>query len=157
MPKRVTELNEAIARRSRRESASRQPIQDRPRLAERLVELAPLARAPVVIDEADQTSDDKADLELSRLPDDDRFKPRAASRPPPPPLPSNALILSDRGGTLIQAETPVTLTRYEEEPPPLPSLHRAGSAIAAKRRAVGFITGLSIATAVGIALYAILV
>lgn len=149
MSKRISDLNEAIANRARRSAQSGQTDRQRPRLAERLVALAPLARAPLV---PDADAADAPAAGLSRLADAPRFRHRASSRAQA--LGNNALV--PRSGSPLPARASTPLSRVAgqatvfADPDTVPPSNP-------RRATVGFLAGLSIAAAIGVALYAFLV
>ena len=157
MPKRVTDLNEAIAKRLAKADAATSAGQDKPRLADRLVELAPLARGPVTLDEpVPEPEVALASKDLSRLSDAPRFRRHDGSVAAE--AAGTALIPNPEVVALVRAaETPTRLVR-RTTPPPLPvdpaTLRRPAKP---RTRLPGFIIGLSTASALGLALYALLV
>jgi hypothetical protein len=155
MVKRVTDLNEAISKRSGKTASDREAPPDRPRLAERLVELAPLARGPVTIEREPAREDiPEPSLDLSRL----AAALRHPSDPPPlrdMPAPPTALVPSPEVTMLVRTDPPVPLMRQDSRPPPL-SEPVSPEAPHASGNARGFLIGLLIAVAVGAGLYAVL-
>ena len=159
MVKRVTDLNEAIAKRSGKTAPDRESPPDRPRLAERLVELAPLARAPVALEEppAPVESSDPS-LDLSRLAAALRHPDDPLPHPHNPDEPPTALVTVPDVTMLVRTDAPIPLTRLPMEPPPLPAPavpeRQEQPQHASNTR--GFLVGLLIAAAVGAGLYAVL-
>ncbi|MCL4768466.1 MAG: hypothetical protein KJZ80_19795 [Hyphomicrobiaceae bacterium] len=151
MSKRISDLNETIASRARRTVPSRQPDRQRPRLAERLVALAPLARAPLV-PESDAAGSDAPAAGLSRLADTPRFQHRA---PPRALAPARNALVPRSSSVLRPARISTPLSRVGEQStdfaagPVLPASYGRGTA--------AFLVGLSVAAAIGIALYAVLI
>ena len=144
MSKRISDLNEAKASRAKLVARPSTSDSDRPRLAERIVALAPLARAPLV-PENDAEAPEGGLLRL----DSHRFGYTASSHSlnalvPRPAAPvqraPNPARLSRAGGGLL-----VAVDSDEQGQP------RSGAGLS------GFLFGLSIAGAIGIALYAYLV
>ena len=153
MQKRVTDLNEAIAKRLAKAEVDMSPGQEKPRLAERLVELAPLARGPVTIEEPVPTA--PPDGDLSQLSDAPRFRRNDGSGATG--ATGTALIPNPEVVALVPAaETPARLVR-RTSPPPLPVDPATLRRPVARTRLPGFIIGLSTASALGLALYALLV
>lgn len=139
MSKRISDLNEAKANRARNSAQSPEP--ERPRLADRLVTLAPLARAPLV---AEHDPDPLAE-ELMRLADTPRFGNREAGSS------RNALV--PRGpAQLPRAQEPARLARVSAVPPVDIALDGEDTQLSV-RTIAGFLIGLSIATAIGLGLY----
>jgi len=145
MSKRISDLNEAKASRAR--NTAQLPDPQKPRLADRLVTLAPLARAPLVA----EAEPEPERGELSRLSDAPRFGHRgdadgASSR--------NALV-PHRPPALPRLQDPARLSRISEVPPVDVALDD-GTPGLNSRTIAGFLIGLSIASAIGFALYAYL-
>ena len=130
MTNRIPDLKQVRASRGGSSSAPQQ--QPRPRLAERLVELAPLARAPLVTEDERPAPDDG----LSRL-----------SRPSYQP---NALV------PLRPAPVPRVREPDRLSPVGIASARPEPAEEGTKRDFTGFLIGLAIATAAGVALYALL-
>ena len=155
MPKRVTDLNEAIARRVGKAEPTASPEQERPRLAERLVELAPLARAPITIEET-KPEDAVRSEDLSRLSDAPRFRRHDGSAASE--TAGTALVPNPEVVALVPAAEPPARLVRRTNPPPLPvdpaTLRRP---VHTRTHVPGFIIGLSTASALGLALYALLV
>jgi len=147
MSKRISDLNEVKASRAKYLSQRNQPDPQRPRLAERLVALAPLARAPLLLE--DDT--DPHEAGLSRLADTHRFRQQT---PAPSTQTRNALVPRS-AASLPRAQDPVRLSRVGEAP----GQFNFGNELSVRdgQGIAGFLVGLSIATAIGIALYVYLV
>jgi hypothetical protein len=149
MAKRVRELNEAIANRIRVQARGTDTHEPKPRLAERIAKLAPLASAAAVPEKG--TVNDPANSALSSLTDSARQRATLQARSvpgsalavqvTPPPLPSSP------GFRVAQAGAPQS---------PDATAGRADPQIIHSGK-LGFAVGLSLATAFGIALYAWLV
>lgn len=138
MSKFVSELNEARANSAITSSTPHR--QHRQRLAERLVTLAPLARAPLVA----ETERGEPDDGLSRLSLAARsrvFEPKALVPLEPSALP--------------RAGEPARLSLVGISPPQLDLLEEELRA-EMRRRLMGFLIGLATAAAIGIGLYAAL-
>jgi hypothetical protein len=161
LPKQVTKLTEAAAIRARLDADALSSVQERQRLAVRLAELAPLTRDAVPLDEPSQPAAN-APEPSQRAPDglsaeaDAAVPPPLPSTPPPLPSPSTALVVSERRTAVVSAPASGALMRLEGAPPPLPSLVMRPVAPKPRRRR-GFLMGLSIAIAMGVALYAVLI
>lgn len=143
MSKRVSDLNEVKAQRARNSGQSPEP--QRPRLAERLVALAPLARAPLVAEPEPEAG------ELSRLSDARRFGHRDAVSSNSS---GNALVLQ-RPAALPRLQETARLSRVGDFPPLDVHLDRDPTT-PDSATVVSFLVGLSIASAIGLALYALL-
>lgn len=149
MSKIVSDLNEAKATRAAKAAQIDQREAQRPRLAERLVQLAPLARAPLVAEDDTETHGDG----LSRLADGSRFGQQTAS--PASTQSGNALVPS-WASQLPKSEEPVRLSRVGSSAPlPLESLDEHTSRRG--QHVLGFTIGVAIAAAIGIGLYAYLI
>lgn len=145
MSKRISDLNEVKASRAKTFAQRNQPDPQRPRLAERLVALAPLARAPLV----PETDADPHEAGLSRLADAHRFRQQTLI--PSSAHTRNALV--PRSTTMVpRAQDPIRLSRVGDVPPAHFDF-QSGLAVRDGQAIAGFVIGLSIATAIGIALY----
>lgn len=132
MTNRIPDLKQVRA--SRAASASAPHQSQRPRLAERLATLAPLARAPLVAESERLDPDDG----LSRLSHVSRsYQPNALVPLQPSPLP--------------RAREPDRLLPVGVSPPAVPA-DEAG----ARQDLTGFLIGLAIATIAGLTLYILL-
>ncbi len=160
MAKQVTRLSDAATLRLRDELERQKALHDHRRLAERLVELAPLTRDAVPLDEPAPVLENSSPTEPGQSAEieaaGDVVAKRNALPPPlPPPLPSTALVLKEEQepAALVVAEAPAVLARRETV---LQPADVAMEPPATKSRAFGFLTGLTVAIAVGAALYAVL-
>jgi len=144
MSKRISDLHVAKASRVRNFAQRSQTDPQRPRLAERLVALAPLARAPLV----PESVSDPQEPGLSRLADSHRFRPQAAI---PGPVHSRNALVPRSATPLPQIQEPVRLSRVSDAP-----LGHTGHSARDGQGVAGFLIGLSMATAIGVALYAYL-
>lgn len=136
MSKQVSDLKEAKANRS---SGPHQ--QRKPRLAERLVALAPLARAPLVAEREHPEPDDG----LSRL--------SHVSRPASSSYQANALVPLQPSQLPLVRE-PARLSPVSVSPPRFETEHELQKEPG--RDLTGFLVGLTIATAIGVVLYLLL-
>ena len=161
MPKQVTKLTEAAAIRARLDADALPSVQERQRLAVRLAQLAPLTLDAVPLDtshqpavaapEPSQQAAGEHSAEVNAA-----GPPPLPSTPPPLPPPSTALVVSERRTAVVPAQASGALMRLDGAPPPLPSLVIRPVAPKPRRRR-GFLMGLSIAIALGVALYAVLI
>lgn len=133
MTNRIPDLEQVRANRIAKSSTTQQP--PRPRLAERLVTLAPLARAPLAAESERLEPDDG----LSRLSHVSRSTQPTALVPLQPPQ-------------LPRAKEPDRLRPIGVLPPRPEPDDDAG----AGQDLTGFLVGLGIATAAGLVLYALL-
>lgn len=146
MSKLVSDLNEAKATRAAKTAQIEPRDAQRPRLAERLVQLAPLARAPLVPeDDLEEPGDG-----LSRLTDESRFRQQRATT-----ASGNALVPS-RASQLVKSHEPVRLSRVGASTPvpygPVDEFPQRR-----EQSMLGFAIGVAIAAAIGIGLYAFLI
>jgi hypothetical protein len=145
MSKHISDLNEAKVARASRSIRSNPSAAARPRLAERLVELAPLARAPLVAESVAEDSDG-----LSRLPRDPVTGHHITSSSTGQ---ANALVPL-QAPPLPKGREPARLSPVGITPP---AQYWADEFATDVRRHIGgFLIGLAIASAMGIGLYAVL-
>lgn len=144
--------------RDLRETATAQPELDedtgehpKRRLAQRLLELAPLARVPPALEESE--ADGRGGEVLSRL--SVHARRHSADTKVSSPSSRGALV---RVGpeSLPASSTPIPLSRVAD-PSARASVAGAAGGAVADRWTLGFLLGLSLATAIGIGLYAVLV
>lgn len=157
MSKRITDLNEALANRPRRDSQDTDSEPSRPRLADRLVDLAPLARPPLT-SELDPGPPEDPKLGLSTLAGVQRPAARTAlprAPAPVPPMPGTSLVLHRSALPAVAGSTAIATPRpAANSPPPAPTADEGASNL---RALIAFLVGLAIAAVAGIVAYAELI
>ena len=145
MSNHISDLNEAKVARAARSARSNQSTPTRPRLAERLVELAPLARAPLVTEDEMEVKDGLSRLSRDPVTGHHFTSSSTGQGNALIPLQSEALPSAQESVRL----SPVGIT--------WPARHWAEEFTPdARQHVTGFLVGLAIASAIGIGLYAVL-
>ncbi len=146
MSKYISDLNEAKAARAAKSAQVSKPAPHRQRLAERLVELAPLAKAPLALE---SEADDADGLSrLTRDPLTGRHIPSASAGQPTALVPLEPASLPKLREPVRLSPVGVTSPvryGYDDEFP-----------TEVRQRVTGFLVGLAIASAIGLGLYAVL-